>query len=135
MAALTPENKIKERLTKRLNEMKVLHGTHFGGHYGNGGWPDKFVIVGGHYIGIEVKADSKKNVTPLQRVMLRRIEGFGGTSFVVYDDATIEEVCRYVLALSADVVAHFEKLVSVEAIKWARTHIITPATQTWKDKK
>lgn len=97
MGALTPENKIKKKLTKMLDELKVLHGSHFGGHYGNGGWPDKFVIVRGHYIGIEVKADSKKKVTPLQRVMLKRIADAGGWPFVVYDDETIDDVRKYIL--------------------------------------
>ncbi len=103
MAALTPENKIKKKLTKMLDELKVLHGSHFGGHYGNGGWPDKFVIVGGQYIGIEVKADSKKKLTPIQGVMLRRIAEHGAWSFVVYDDETIEQVKQHILRVKESI--------------------------------
>ena len=95
---MTPEGKIK----KKLDEMLKSKGRHLfyfppqAGAFGSAGIPDRIVCYKGLFIGIECKADAKKKkLTPLQNLALAKIEEAGGIGFVVYDDATIQEVSKY----------------------------------------
>ena len=89
---MTPEAKVKRRITAKLKDMGAYYFYPMTGGYGRSGVPD---IVGCHrgmFFGIEVKAG--KNKPPaLQMKNLREIEAQGGLALVVNEDnvARIEE--------------------------------------------
>jgi hypothetical protein len=92
MAALTPEGKVKKRLTDMLRKHKVWYFYPGNNGFGKSGLPDIIAIVRGRFVGIEVKADKTKKPTALQWKTGREIKEAGGAWFLVYDDDTIAEV-------------------------------------------
>lgn len=89
---MTPEAKVKRRITAKLKDMGAYYFYPMTGGYGRSGVPD---IVGCHrgmFFGIEVKA-GKNKPTALQMKNLREIEAQGGLALVVNEDnvARIEE--------------------------------------------
>jgi|TARA_B000000557_G_scaffold259842_1_gene256304 Holliday junction resolvase len=94
--ASTPEGKIKRKLDKMLKEEGVWYYNPQAGPFGRSGIPDKVAIVSGRFVGMECKADKTKKPTALQIKCMKEIEMAGGKCFLVYDDATIEEVRQYI---------------------------------------
>ena len=101
MAGLTPEGKVKRRLTEMLRRHKVWYFFPGNNGFGKSGLPDIIAIVRGRFVGIEVKADKTKKPTALQWKTGREIKEAGGDWFLVYDDATICEVEEYIYARTA----------------------------------
>jgi hypothetical protein len=93
----TPEGRIKAKLDKMLSQVGVWFYSPQAGPYGVAGIPDRVVCAAGKFVGIEAKADEKKKPTRLQMQCMAKIEAAGGKCFVVYDEATIEEVRRYLV--------------------------------------
>lgn len=82
--AMTPEAKVKKQVVKILQEFGVYFFYPVTGGYGRSGVPDIVCCHNGLFIGIEVKADSKKNPpTELQLKNLREISEQGGLAMVV----------------------------------------------------
>jgi hypothetical protein len=94
--ATTPEGKIKARLDKMLREEGTWFFSPQSGPYGVKGIPDRIAIHNGRFIGIEAKADKAKKPTALQTIRMKEITDAGGVCFVVYDDATIDEVRKFI---------------------------------------
>lgn len=84
------------RLDKMLHEEKVWFYSPQAGPFGRSGVPDRVAIVKGQFVGIEAKADQTKKPTKLQQHCMKQIEAAGGKCFVVYDNATIEQVREYI---------------------------------------
>lgn len=94
--ASTPEGKIKKKLDTMLKTKRVWFFPPQAGPFGRAGIPDRIVCVAGHFVGIEAKADETKEPTDLQKLCMEDIENSGGKCFVVYDEATINEVEKYI---------------------------------------
>jgi len=109
--AATPEGRVKSKLDKAVKKlmlrtvagkpMPIWYFNPIGGAYGKAGIPDKMYCVAGMMVGVEVKADSKKKPTALQRKCMSDIEAAGGKCFVVYDDDTIVQFIREVKIMIA----------------------------------
>ena len=86
---MTPEGKVKKKITQILKNLgpDVFHFTPIASGYGRAGIPDIIVCVRGAFVGIEVKADAKKNPpTALQLATMQQIQTAGGTTLVIDDD-------------------------------------------------
>lgn len=108
---MTPEGKIKAKVDKLLHRHKVWFYSPQAGPYGRAGIPDRVAIVRGQFVGIEVKADSTKKPTQLQRHCMAQIEAAGGICFLVYDDQTLKVLEGFIdagTAKSAGVVTEIE---------------------------
>lgn len=94
----TPEGKIKSKLDKMLKSEGVWYFSPQAGPYGRAGIPDRIAIVSGRFVGIETKADEKKEMTALQSLCAWQIESAGGEFFLVrsYDD--VEKVRSFIRA-------------------------------------
>ncbi len=90
MAALTPEGKVKKKITDMLKRHKVWYFYPASNGFGKAGIPDIIAIAGGEFVGIEVKADRTKKPTALQVKCGKEIEAAGGTWMLVYDEITIQ---------------------------------------------
>ncbi len=89
MSAMTPEGKVKKRVTEVLKKHKVWYFSPANNGFGKSGIPDIIAIVDGHFLGIEVKSATGKP-TELQKICGKQIEDAGGTWLLVSDDATLE---------------------------------------------
>lgn len=90
--ATTPEAKVKKQVVKILQDYDVYFFYPVTGGYGRSGVPDIVCCFRGRFIGIEVKADARKNPpTDLQLKNLREITEHGGVSLVV-DAANLESL-------------------------------------------
>ena len=89
---MTPEAKVKRRITAKLKDMGAYYFYPMTGGYGRSGVPDIVGCYRGMFFGIEVKA-GKNKPTALQTKNLREIEAQGGLALVVNEDnvARIEE--------------------------------------------
>lgn len=96
---MTPEGRIKKKLDQMLKKYHsiVWYFCPQAGAFGRAGVPDRIVCVGGHFIGIEVKADAKKRPTKLQEKCMADIEKVGGRCFLVNSDETIVAVEHFIL--------------------------------------
>lgn len=80
----TPEKKVKRKIVTLLKEYNTYYFFPATGGYGKSGVPDIVACVNGFFIGIEAKADMKKNKpTALQQANLRAIKEAGGISIVI----------------------------------------------------
>lgn len=92
----TPEGAIKAKLDKMLRSEGVWFFSPQAGPYGVAGIPDRILIVCGTFVGVECKADAKKEMTALQKLRRKEIEEAGGVYFLVYDEQTIMSVRNYI---------------------------------------
>lgn len=83
---------MKKRLTAMLKTEGVWYFFPAANGMGRAGIPDVIGIVCGLFVGIECKADAKKKPTALQMACAEAIKAAGGQWFLVYDDATVEQV-------------------------------------------
>jgi hypothetical protein len=85
MMAMTPERRVKAKVSKVLVKLGAYYIMPVTGGFGNSGAPDFLVCLHGRFIGIECKA-GKNTPTPLQEKNLRQIERSGGIALVVNDE-------------------------------------------------
>jgi Holliday junction resolvase len=83
--AKTPEGEIKDQVRKILDEVGAYYFFPAANGYGRTGIPDVIACIGGHFVGIECKAESKQP-TALQQRELDNIEKAEGTGLVVNAD-------------------------------------------------
>lgn len=76
--ATTPEGKIKRKLKNMLVRLGVWHFFPSAGPMGKSGIPDVICIVNGLFVGIECKADEKKQPSALQDKIGEQIKQAGG---------------------------------------------------------
>jgi Holliday junction resolvase len=84
---MTPERKVKAKVSKLLKERGAYHFYPVASMYGSAGIPDIIACYQGKFIGIECKA-GKGKTTALQEHNLQLIRDAGGISLVVYEDLT-----------------------------------------------
>ena len=96
MSAMTPEGKVKQKVSKMLKQYKLWFFYPAANGMGRAGIPDVIAIVAGEFVGIEVKADKTKKPTMLQEQCGRQIIDAGGQWFLVYDDQSLSVVEQYV---------------------------------------
>ena len=89
--AKTPEGKIKDKVNDLLKKYGVWRVAP-NAFYGRGGVPDILACAAGFFIGIECKRDAKHKMTQLQEMEAESIVRSGGMFFLVYDDATLDEL-------------------------------------------
>lgn len=114
----TPEGRIKARLDRKLGVLKdygIFYFSPNAGPYGSAGIPDRIVIVNGQFVGVECKADGKKELTDLQKRIRIQIEAAGGKYFVAYDNKTIDAVIQWIVLELADVGITRPKSLGLEA--------------------
>lgn len=97
MSAMTPEGKVKKKLTEMLKKHKVWYFYPAANGMGRAGIPDIIACAHGQFIGIECKADETKKPTALQLSCASAIVTAGGHWFLVYDEYTIAQVERWIL--------------------------------------
>lgn len=96
MSSITPEGKIKKKVTDMLKRHKIWYFMPANNGFGKSGIPDIVAIVYGIFIGIECKADKTKKPTALQVQRAKEIRDAGGYWFLAYDDDSIAAVERYI---------------------------------------
>jgi hypothetical protein len=96
MSAMTPEGKVKKKLSEMLKHEKVWHFFPAANGMGKAGIPDVICIVEGQFVGIECKADATKKPTALQMKCAMDIKAAGGYWFLVYDEYSIAEVEKWI---------------------------------------
>lgn len=80
----TPEKKVKRKIVDLLKEYNAYYFYPVTGGFGASGVPDVVACVNGRFVGIEAKADLKKNKpTALQKKNLDQIEMAGGIALVI----------------------------------------------------
>ena len=93
---MTPEGKVKAKFDAMVKATPAWQFSPQAGPFGRSGIPDRILCANGKFIGVEVKANSKKKPTALQLGCKKSIEAAGGKWFLVYDDATIAEVKDFI---------------------------------------
>lgn len=81
--ARTPEGKVKDMVTAVLKEYKVWYFFPSSNGFGKAGIPDIIALHKGKFIGIETKANTKKNPTELQALCGAQIVSAGGYWFLI----------------------------------------------------
>ena len=80
----TPEKKVKRKIVAILKEYGAYYFYPVTGGFGASGVPDVIACLNGHFVGIEAKADMKKNKpTALQVKNLNQIKESGGIALVI----------------------------------------------------
>ena len=79
---MTPEARVKAKVTKLLKSLGVYYFSPLTGGYGKSGVPDIIVCANGIFVGIECK-HTPNTVTALQQANLDAIEKAGGRAYVV----------------------------------------------------
>lgn len=94
----TPEGRVKRRLAAKLSELPsdVWVYSPQAGPYGRAGVPDRLVLVRGHLVAIECKADARKKPTRLQIATMTHMKLAGASVFLVYDDDTIDVAVEFI---------------------------------------
>ena len=87
---MTPEKKVKTKVSKILKENGVYYFYPVTSGYGSSGVPDIVGCYNGKFFGIECKAKGNKP-TPLQQKNLQDITKNGGIAMVV-DEKNIDQV-------------------------------------------
>ena len=83
--AMTPEAKVKKKVTNILKEFGAYYFYPVTGGYGKSGVPDIVGCYNGRFFGIECKA-GKNKPTPLQEKNLSDIDSSGGIAIVINED-------------------------------------------------
>lgn len=91
---MTPEKKVKTKVTNILKEYGIYYFYPVTGGYGASGVPDIICCYNGRFLAIECKAGSNKT-TALQDKNIRQIRECGGTALVINED-NIEEVRKWI---------------------------------------
>ena len=96
MGALTPEAKVKRKVTAVLKKHGCWYFFPASNGFGRAGIPDIIAIVDGQFVGIECKADEKKQPTQLQVQCGEQIEASGGKWFLVRGADELEALEAYI---------------------------------------
>ena len=88
---MTPEKKVKQKVTKLLDSFGVYWFYPVATGYGSSGIPDIIVCVRGRFVAIECKATPKDQPTALQLHNLARIKDQGGIAVVIHAE-NLEEL-------------------------------------------
>lgn len=96
MSYNTPEGKVKKKVVELLKANKVWYFFPANNGFGRAGIPDIIAIIGGIFVGIEVKADRTKKPTELQVRCGAEIRGAGGEWFLVCDETSLRQVEQYI---------------------------------------
>jgi hypothetical protein len=91
---MTPEAKVKKKVTVHLKTLGAYYFYPVTGGYGKSGVPDIIGCYEGKFFGIECKA-GKNKPTPLQEKNLSDIKANDGISLVINED-NIDDVLIYV---------------------------------------
>jgi len=89
--AMTPEAKVKKKVTIVLKNLGAYYFYPVTGGYGTSGVPDIVGCYRGSFFGIECKA-GKNKPTPLQQLALDNISKQGGIALVIREDNISEVV-------------------------------------------
>jgi len=100
---MTPEGKIKKKLTTMLKKHKVWYFPPQAGAFGSAGIPDIVGCVDGLFFAVECKSGPGKKPTDLQKAVMSKIVNAGGTCFLAFDDTTIKFVEDYIISVRAKV--------------------------------
>lgn len=92
MSALTPEGKVKRKVSELLKRMGVWYFYPASNGFGKAGIPDVIACVNGFFVGVEVKANKASKPTKLQEICGSQIGEAGGIWMVVYDDESLEKL-------------------------------------------
>lgn len=99
---MTPEGKIKRKVTEMLRRHGVWYFFPANNGFGRAGIPDIVAIVKGRFVGIECKADQTRKPTQLQLQCGKAIKAAGGEWFLVYDKESLQVVEEFIYACSGD---------------------------------
>lgn len=88
---MTPEKKVKQKVTKLLDSFGVYWFYPVATGYGSSGIPDIIACVRGRFVAIECKATPKNQPTALQLHNLARIKDQGGIAVVIHAE-NLEEL-------------------------------------------
>jgi hypothetical protein len=88
--ARTPEGKVKDKVKAMLERHGVYYSMKMTFGAGISGDPDFTCCVNGWFLGIECKANAKKEPTDLQLKRKREIEAAGGKWCLVRDQPSLE---------------------------------------------
>ena len=88
--ASTPENKVKTKLKKTLDEMGIWHFSPFQAGMGRAGIPDIIACYNGLFVAFECKANGNKP-TALQQREIDNIRKAKGLAFVV-DENNVQDI-------------------------------------------
>lgn len=94
--AMTPEAKVKRRVTEALRKLGAYYFFPVTGGYGSSGVPDIVGCFNGRFFGIECKANGNKP-TALQQANLQRIKECGGISVVIDENNATEDYIQRTL--------------------------------------
>lgn len=87
---MTPEAKVKAKITRLLDALGIEWETPIGSVYGKSNRLDFTACVpsprGGRYLGIEAKATAKSKVSKRQRQKIMNIQAAGGVALVIHSD-------------------------------------------------
>jgi len=83
--AMTPEARVKKKVTDQLKKLGAYYFYAFTGGYGKSGVPDIIGCYKGKFFAIECKAGSNKT-TALQDANISQIRESGGAAIVVNED-------------------------------------------------
>lgn len=81
---MTPEGKVKEKITKILKSLGIYYFMPRGTSFGRAGIPDYICCVNGKFVGIEAKAGTNK-LSALQELEISKINSAGGLTYVAYE--------------------------------------------------
>jgi hypothetical protein len=96
MSYSTPEGKVKKKVVDLLKANKLWYFFPANNGMGKAGIPDIITIVGGIFVGVEVKADRTKKPTELQVRCGAEIREAGGQWFLVCDEHSLAQVETYI---------------------------------------
>jgi hypothetical protein len=98
---MTPEGKVKAKVTALLKKHNIYYFMPATGGYGRSGVPDIIACMRGRFLAIECKATGNNKLTALQKRELAAIEEAGGISYVV-NDISLEALESTLRAFIAD---------------------------------
>lgn len=93
---MTPEKKVKLKVTGILKMHNVYYFYPVTGGYGASGVPDIICCYNGRFLAIECKAGGNKT-TALQDKNIQRIRECGGTALVINED-NLEDVHEWIFS-------------------------------------
>lgn len=92
MSRLTPESKVKLKISALLKKYDVWYFFPMMNGFGTAGVPDIICCPSGIFVGVEAKADKTKKPTKLQVLCGQRIQASGGHWMVVCDDDSLNRL-------------------------------------------
>lgn len=101
---MTPEAKVKRRITATLKDAKVWYFMPVAGRFGKAGVPDYICCIAGQFVGIEAKANGGTQ-TGLQKQTGREIIASGGYCLVI-DETNIDKLPAWIEGCKTKTLIH-----------------------------